>query len=136
MSTEQSKSPLEFCAELGDLIAKYASNSTYAIVMVVVGLVIWPIGALIASLLIANIYARGQRATEPTTASPSVSLPKPSEKISENDWLILLGLGLIAWGIYQWLDHYIDIPRSVALIGLGVLIVLFAFARRGGGPNA
>lgn len=96
MSQESSKSPLAFFAELGDLLAKYVTNPIYAVMMVIVGWVIWPIGALIASLLIANIYARTQRAIPAESATSSAPSSESAPKPQEGDWLILLGLGLIA----------------------------------------
>jgi hypothetical protein len=132
MSPESSKSPLDFFAELGNLLARYAANPTYAVMMVIIGWVIWPIGALIASLLIASVYARAQKAAEPGTQPASENSPK----LQESDWLILIGLGLIALGLHQWLRHYMDIPWPLVLIALGVLTILLAFARRAGGGAA
>jgi uncharacterized membrane protein len=130
MSTEQSKSPLQFFAELGDLIARYAQNRDFAIGMVVISVILWPIGALIASLLIAKIYFQSQ--TAPTQMTP------PSTTSCSTDfeaWLIL-GVILIVGGVYFWVKEYLpELSRSVLLIAIGVLLVGLAYARRRGGPS-
>jgi len=135
MSTEQSKSPLQFFAELGDLIARYAQNRDFAIGMVVISVILWPIGALIASLLIAKIYFQSQ--TAPTQMTPTQMTP-PSTTSCSTDfeaWLIL-GVILIVGGVYFWVKEYLpELSRSVLLIAIGVLLVGLAYARRRGSPS-
>lgn len=126
MSTEQSKSPVQFFAELGDLIARYAVNPSFAVGMVIISWIVWPIGALIASLLIAKLYTESQRASRPPTPTPA---PQRSE-----DWLIFGGLLLIGIGVYSLVREYVpQLPWSVFLIAVGLLLVGLAYARRGGG---
>jgi hypothetical protein len=97
MSTEQSKSPLQFFAELGDLIARYAQNRDFAIGMVVISVILWPIGALIASLLIAKIYAQSRLApTQTPPHSHSLTIRRlrrlaDPRCILDRRWCILLG---------------------------------------------
>ena len=127
MSTEQPKSPLQFFAELGDLIAKYAVNPGFAIGMVIVSWVFWPIGALIASLLIAKLYVQTQTASQPSQAAPTLALPR------SEDWLIFGGLLLIGIGVYSLVRQYLpELPWAVLLIAVGVLLIGLAYARRGG----
>jgi len=128
MSTEQSRSPLQFFAELGDLIARYAANPSFAIGMVIVSWVFWPIGALIASLLIAKLYAQSQ--TAPSQPAQTLSAPR------SEDWLIAGGLVLIGIGVYSLVRQYLpELPWAVLLIAIGVLLIGLAYARRGGGPS-
>lgn len=135
MSTEPSKSPLDFFAELGDLLAKYAINPTYAVAMVIVGWVIWPIGALMASLLIASLYVRAQRVAI-SAESGAPAPPASSITVRESDWLIIAGLVLVGLGLRQLLKYYsLEVPWSVTLIVVGVLLIGLAFARRGGGAQ-
>ncbi len=130
MSTEQSNSLLHFFAELGDLIARYAANSGYAVAMVIIGWVVWPIGALIASLLIAKLYTQSQTAFQPSQPAPTLTPPR------SEDWLILGGLLLIGIGVYSLVREYLpELPWAVLLIAVGVLLVGLAYARRGGGPS-
>lgn len=130
MSTEQSKSPLHFFAELGDLIAKYAVNPGFAIGMVIVSWIFWPIGALIASLLIAKLYVQAQTASQPS--SPTLTLAPPRSE----DWLIFGGLLLIGIGAYSLVRQYLpELPWAVFLIAVGVLLIGLAYARRGGGQS-
>ncbi len=130
MSAESSKSLLQFFAELGDLIARYAVNPSFAIGMVIVSWVFWPIGALIASLLIAKLYAQSQTASHPSQPALTLTLPR------SEDWLIFSGLLLIGIGVYSLVRQYLpELPWAVLLIAVGVLLVGFAYARRGGGPN-
>ncbi len=137
MSAKQSKSLLHFFAELGDLLAKYATESNYALMMAVISLVLWPVGAVIASLLIASLYVRAREGSPSTTPSATSTPSRPKEEWRESDWMILVGLVLIGWGLFQLLKQYVEIPGSVALIGLGVIIVLMAFAtRRRGGESS
>jgi hypothetical protein len=97
MSTEQSKSPLQFFAELGDLIARYAQNRDFAIGMVVISVILWPIGALIASLLIAKIYAQSRLAPTQTPPTPTASTIRRLRRLADprcildRRWCILLG---------------------------------------------
>jgi|GEM_PF-1655898 len=136
MSTEQSKSPLQFFAELGDLLARYAQNRDFAIGMVVLSVILWPIGALIASLLIAKIYVQSQ--TAPTQTTPTQTTPTSTASRSESfeDWLIM-GVLLIGAGVYFWVKEYLpEPPWSVLLIAIGVLLIGLAYARRGGGQSA
>jgi uncharacterized paraquat-inducible protein A len=131
MSTEQPRSPLQFFAELGDLIARYAQNRDFAIGMVVISVILWPIGALIASLLIAKIYVQSRLAPTQTPPTPTASRSEDFE-----DWLIL-GVFLIGVGVYFWVKDYLpEPPWSVVLIVVGALLVGLAYARRGGGPSA
>lgn len=130
MNTEQPKSPVQFFAELGDLIARYAVNPNFAIGMVIVSWVFWPIGALIASLLIAKLYTQA-----PTTSQPSQPAPTWTSPRSE-DWLIFGGLLLIGIGVYSLVRQYLpELPWAVLLIAVGVLLVGLAHAHRGGGPR-
>ncbi|MCS7198162.1 MAG: hypothetical protein NZ930_05745 [Candidatus Bipolaricaulota bacterium] len=130
VSTGRPKSPLHFFAELGDLIAKYAVNTGFAIGMVIVSWVFWPIGALIASLLIAKLCVQAQTASQPS--SPSLTLAPPRSE----DWLIFGGLLLIGIGVYALVRQYLpEPPWAVFLIAVGVLLIGVAYARRGGGPG-
>ncbi len=130
MSTEQPKSPLQFFAELGDLIAKYAVNPSFAIGMVIVSWVFWPIGALIASLLIAKLYVQTQTASQPSQTAPTLALPR------SEDWLIFGGLLLIGIGVYSLVRQYLpELPWAVLFIAVGVLLIGLAYARRGGGQG-
>jgi hypothetical protein len=124
MNTEQQKSPLQFFAELGDLIAQYAVQPGFAAAMVIVSWIVWPIGALIASLFIARLYVGSK-----TPLSPPALNPPRSE-----DWLIFGGLLLIGIGAYSLVREYVpQLPWSVFLIAVGLLLVSLAYARRGGG---
>jgi predicted branched-subunit amino acid permease len=119
---------LQFFAELGDLIARYAANPGFAIGMVIVSWVFWPIGALIASLLIAKLYAQSQ--TAPSQPAQTLSAPR------SEDWLIAGGLVLIGIGVYSLVRQYLpELPWAVLLIAIGVLLIGLAYARRGGGPS-
>lgn len=130
MSTEQSKSLLHFFAELGDLIAKYAVNPSFAVGMVIVSWILWPIGALIASLLIAKLYTQSQTASQQSPPAPTLAPPR------SEDWLIFGGVLLIGIGIYSLVREYLpELPWAVLLIAVGVLFVGLAYARRGGGPS-
>lgn len=125
------QSVLKFFAELGDLIAKYAAQPGYAIAMVVIGWIIWPIGALIASLLIARLYFH---ATQPASAgAPSGSAARAPSESSELHWPVLAGLLLIVVGIF-WLARELipHISFAFVLIALGLFLILFGFTRRGG----
>lgn len=128
MNPEQSRSPLQFLAELGDLIAKYAVNPEFAIGMVIVSWVFWPIGALIASLLIAKLYAQAQTTSQPSSPPPTLASPR------SEDWLIFSGLLLIGIGVYLLVRQYLpELPwGAVLLIAVGVLLISLAYARRGG----
>ncbi len=131
MSTEQSKSPLQFFAELGDLIARYAANPGFAIGMVIVSWIVWPVGALIASLLIAKLYTQSQTAAQPNPPTPTLAPPR------SEDWLIFGGLLLIGIGTYSLVRQYLpELPWAVFLIAVGVLLIGLAYARRGGGSSA
>jgi hypothetical protein len=119
------KSPLHLFAELGDLLAKYAAHPSYAIAMVIVAWIIAPIGALVASLLIAAAYLRAHETREPG-AAPAAETP------DRGDWLMLIGLVFIAGGAYWLVRDYI--PRftwEITTIALGLLLVLLGLARRG-----
>ncbi len=136
MNTEQSKSPLQFFAELGDLLARYAQNRDFAIGMVVLSVIIWPIGALIASLLIAKIYAQSRIAPSQTTPTQTTPTPTASRSEDFEDWLIF-GVLLIGAGVYFLVKEYLpEPPWSVLLIAAGALLVGLAYARRGGGSSA
>ncbi|MCI2429180.1 PrgI family protein [Candidatus Acetothermia bacterium] len=136
MSQESSKSPLAFFAELGDLLAKYATKSDYAIAMVIAGLILWPFGAVIAALLIASIYAQSQKAVSLEPGSPATSQPttlvknENAEQREERQWLILGGLALIGFGIYLLIRDYlkIDIPWPIILVVLGVFLIWLAYS--------
>lgn len=130
MNTDPPKSPLHFFAELGDLIARYAVNPNFAMGMVIVSWIFWPIGALIASLLIAKLYTQSQPASQPSQPVPTLAPPR------SEDWLIFGGLLLIGIGVYSLVRQYLpELPWAVLLIAVGVLLVGLAYARRGGGPS-
>jgi hypothetical protein len=127
MNTERSKSPLQFFADLGELVARYAVNPHFALGMVLVSWVVWPIGALIASLLIAKLYTQSQMASQPSQPAPTLAPPR------SEDWLIFGGLLLIGIGVYSLVRQYLpELPWAVLLIAVGVLLIGFAYARRGG----
>nr|BAL59117.1 hypothetical protein HGMM_OP3C272 [Candidatus Acetothermum autotrophicum] len=127
MNTERSQSPLHFFAELGDLIARYAVNPSFAVGMVIISWILWPIGALIASLLIAKLYVQSQGAAQPNPPAPTLAPPR------SEDWLIFGGLLLIAIGAYSLVRQYLpELPWSVFLIAVGVLLIGLAYTRRGG----
>ncbi|MCL6642350.1 MAG: hypothetical protein K6T71_03375 [Candidatus Bipolaricaulota bacterium] len=131
MNPEQSKSPLQFFAELGDLLARYAVNPGFAVGMVIVSWIFWPIGALIASLLIAKLYMQSQTAAQPNPPTPTLAPPR------SEDWLIFGGLLLIGIGVYSLVRQYLpELPWAVLLIAVGVLLVGLAYARRGGGGSS
>jgi len=131
MNPEQSKSPLQFFAELGDLLARYAVNPGFAIGMVIVSWIFWPIGALIASLLIAKLYTQSQTAAQPNPPTPTLAPPR------SEDWLIFGGLLLIGIGAYSLMRQYLPkLPWAVFLIAVGLLLIGFAYVRRGGGQSA
>lgn len=134
MNAEPSKSPLRFFAELGYLLAQYAAQPGYAIAMVIVAWIIWPVGALIASLLIASFYLR----THQQTGSAVESGPQaPTGRRAEEDWLVLAGLVLIGIGVFWLAREYIaQLPWALVIIAFGLLLVLLGFARRGGGSRA
>lgn len=135
MSASSSKSLLDFLAELGDLLAKYATKSDYAIAMVIIGLIFWPVGAVIAGLLIASIYARSQKAVSAEPGSPATSQPtapvknESTKQREEREWLILGGLALIGFGVYLLARDYlkIDIPWPVILIVGGGFLIWLAY---------
>lgn len=130
MSTEPSKSPLRFFAELGDLLAKYIVQPGYAIAMVIVGWIIWPVGALIASLLIARLY---QRAHQQPGATVEPGPTAPSARRVEEEWLVLGGLILIGIGVYWLAWVYIpQLPWALVIMAFGLLLISLGFARRGG----
>jgi hypothetical protein len=130
MNPEQSRSPLQFFAELGDLLARYAVNPGFAVGMVIVSWIFWPIGALIASLLIAKLYMQSQTAAQPNPPTPTLAPPR------SEDWLIFGGLLLIGIGAYSLVRQYLpELPWAVFLIAVGLLLIGFAYARRGGGPS-
>ncbi|MCS6937170.1 MAG: PrgI family protein [Candidatus Bipolaricaulota bacterium] len=143
MSASSSKSLLDFLAEMGDLLAKYATKSDYAIAMVVIGLIFWPVGAVIAGLLIASIYARSQRAVSTEPGSSELAQPtapvktENSKKKEEREWLIVGGLVLIGWGAYLLAKDYlkVDIPWAVILVVAGVFLIWLAYARYQGGAS-
>lgn len=127
------QSALKFFAELGDLLVKYAVQPGYAIAMVIVGWVIWPIGALLASLLIASLYYRSTKPFAPLSGSTTSTSP---EIQGEQRWLILAGLLLIAVGIFWLVRELIPhISFAFVIIALGLLLIVFGFARREGGSH-
>jgi hypothetical protein len=129
MSAEPSKSPLHFFAELGDLLMKYIGQPGYAIAMVIVGWVIWPVGALMASLLIASIY-RGAHAQSGTTGE--LGSTAPSGQRVDEEWLVMGGLILIGIGVYWLARVYIpQLPWALVIMVFGILLILLGFARRG-----
>ena len=130
MSTEPSKSPLHFFAELGDLLMKYIGQPGYAIAMVIIGWVIWPVGALMASLLIASIY---RRAHPQLGATVEPGQTAPSRQRVDEEWLVLGGLVLIGIGVYWLAWVYIpQLPWALVIMAFGLLLILLGFARRGG----
>lgn len=131
MNAEQSRSPLQFFAKLGDLIAQYAVQPGFAVAMVIVSWIFWPIGALIASLLIAKLYVQSQAApAEAKQPTPTLNPPR------SEDWLIFGGLLLIGIGVYALVREYLpQLPWSVFLVAIGLLLVGLAYARRGGEPG-
>lgn len=130
MNTERSQSPLHFFAELGDLIARYAVNPSFAVGMVIISWILWPIGALIASLLIAKLYVQSQGAAQPNP--PASTLAPPRSK----DWLIFGGVLLIGVGVYELVRQYLPrLPWAVLLIAVGVLLVGLAYIIRSEGDQ-
>jgi uncharacterized paraquat-inducible protein A len=80
--------------------------------MVVISVILWPIGALIASLLIAKIYAQSRLAPTQTPPTPTASRSEDFE-----DWLIL-GVFLIGVGVYFWVKDYLPEPRGQSCLSL------------------
>lgn len=127
MSPGNSKSLLHFFAELGDLITRYAANPSFAVGMVAVSWIFWPIGALIASLLIAKLYTQSQTASQPSPPTPTLAPPR------SEDWLIFGGIVLIGIGVYSLVKQYLpELHWAVLLIAVGVLLIGLAYGRRGG----
>lgn len=131
MNTERSKSPLQFFADLGELLARYATKREFAIGMVIVSF-IWPIGTLIAGLLIASIYWRGQHAVSGDAGSPP---SQPSKRVEERTEELLLGLALIGFGLFLLAKNYFGIETEIllpiAIVVGGVVIIWLAYARKG-----
>jgi len=132
---DATKHAVRFFAELGDLLARYAVQPGYALAMVIVGWILWPIGALIASLLIAHLY---HRATQPAnlTATPGSTKEAPLSAPAEQSWLVLVGFLLIAAGLF-WLMHQFipQVSFALVLMVIGLFVVLFGIAGRGGGSS-
>ncbi|OGF52883.1 MAG: hypothetical protein A2Z21_04300 [Candidatus Fraserbacteria bacterium RBG_16_55_9] len=129
------QSMLRFFAELGDLLARYATQPGYAVAMVIVGWIIWPIGALIASLLIASLY---KRTAEPAGSAPlsGSTTGAPLGLPGERPWLILAGVLLMIMGIFWLVRELIPhISFAFVIIALGLLLIVFGLARREGGSH-
>src|SRR5574337_1247529 len=127
MSTEPSKSPLHFFAELGDLLARYITQPGYAIALAIVSWVIWPVGALIASLLIASLH---QHAHQPPGSMAEPSLTAPAGRHTDEDWLVLGGIILIGIGVYWLAWVYIpQLPWALVIMAFGLLLILLGLAR-------
>ncbi len=130
MNPEQSRSLLHFFAELGDLIAKYAVIPGFAIGMVIASWIFWPIGALIASLIIAKLYVQAQTASQPSSPTPTLAPPRTEY------WLIFGGVLLIGVGVYELVRQYLPkLPWAVLLIAVGVLLVGLAYIIRSEGDQ-
>lgn len=127
-------SALKFFAELGDLLVKYAIQPGYAIPMVIVAWILWPLGALMASLLIASLYHRATQTSGSATLSGSTAQEAPAGAFLERGWVMLAGLALIAIGLL-WLLRELFSPHlsfAFVLIALGVFLIFFNLARPGG----
>jgi hypothetical protein len=124
-------SALKFFAELGDLLVRYAAQPAYAIAMIIVGWVLWPIGALIASLLIASLYYHATQPLAPST--PSTTPEAPPVRPAERGWVSLAGLVLMGVGMI-WLMREMFMPHisfAFVLIALGFFLIVFGIVRQG-----
>jgi len=124
------RSWLQFLADLGNLIAQYCTDKTYAILVVIVAWILSPIGALIASLLIASIYLKAKIAKEPGAPATEEKAIEGEKDLRSSPFLILLGLILVAIGGFWLIKEYVEIHWYWTLIVIGAVLIIIGYLRR------
>ncbi|MBC8521446.1 MAG: hypothetical protein H8D26_05590 [Methanomicrobia archaeon] len=116
---------IKFLADIGRGLERHCSDKVIAILLVIVAWTLHPIGALIATLLIANIYL----AKKPVIERREVVEEEKVE--SRYDEAITIGLILIVIGGFWFVREYIGIvPWSAILVIIGILLTLYGLSKR------
>jgi hypothetical protein len=114
---------IKFLGDIGREIERHCSDKVIAIVLVIVAWAFHPIGALIVTLLIANIYVAKKPLTERVE---EVKVESRYDEIA-----VTIGMILIAIGGFWFVREYIQIvPWSAILVIIGILLTLYGLSKR------
>lgn len=117
---------IKFLADIGRGLERHCSDKVIAIILVIVAWTLHPIGALIATLFIANIYLAKKPVTERGEVAEEEQVESRYDEI-----VITIGLILIVIGGFWVVKEYIGIvPWSAILVIIGILLTLYGLSKR------
>jgi len=117
---------IDMLADLGEAIERHLSSAVVSLLVIALAWIHHGVSAMIVTLLVVAIYARGRRPpTPPPQAAAGEEAPgKPEER--RNNVSLLLGMIMVFAGVYWLLKEYLPqatIPGSVALVILGLILI-------------
>ncbi|MCK4476767.1 MAG: hypothetical protein KAU16_08585 [Methanophagales archaeon] len=117
---------IKFLADIGRGLERNCSDKVIAIILIIVAWTLHPIGALIATLLIANIYFAKKPITEREEGAEDEKVESRYDEIA-----VTIGLILIVIGSFWFIREYIWIvPWSAILVIIGILLTLYGLSKR------
>ncbi|MBI1743294.1 hypothetical protein HYR54_09565 [Candidatus Acetothermia bacterium] len=126
MANISKPSPANIFVEMSNLIAKVCREFPWAVGMAIIGWIIPPLGALVATLLIVHIYTSNQK--EP---GQPITINLGSIQSGQSMALMMIGLVLVAIGIYLLIRYFLpELPWGALLIPIGLLLVWLGLSKR------
>ena len=126
MANVPKPSPANIFVEMSNLIAKVCMEFPWAVGIAIIGWIIPPLGALVATLLIVHIYTNNQR--EP---GQPITIDLRSIQSGQSMALMMIGLVLVAIGVYLLIRHFLPgLPWGAVLIPIGALLIWLGLSKR------
>ena len=114
---------IDMLADLGQAIERHLSSAVVSVLVIALAWIHHGVSAMIVTLLVVAIYARGRR---PPTPQATGGAPRELRSEGKNNVSLLLGMIMVFAGVYWLLKEYLPqatIPGSVALVILGLILI-------------